>query len=187
MGNFLITPDEIKLVQEALGLSHFEVYLRPTWGSQSPGHREEIHGDVKQKMAKGYPFSDSSISHARSLGGYAFTKFDSDHVIQMGFDIEEDSRATDEIARRICLTPEEFERAPSPASLWSAKEACFKCLKGIHQPKVVSDLELIDWLSPRSHIETVRLKDPRKFGYSHVLGILLKKSPYTLAFFVSKP
>ncbi len=187
MGNFLITAEDIVLVREALGLSHLEVYLRPTWGSQTNGYREEIHGDVKQKMAKGYPFSDSSISHARSLGGYAFTKFDSDHVIQLGFDLEEDARVTTEIAKRVCLTEEEFTRAPSAASLWAAKEACFKGLKGQNQPKVVSELELFDWNTAGSQIETVRLKDPRKFGYSQVLGILLKKSPYTLAFSVSKP
>jgi len=183
----LISASLVEQIKSLLGLTQLEVVVRPTWGSDHSGHRDEIHGDLRKKMGKAYPFSDSSISHCRNMGGFAMTTYDSDHVVGLGFDIEEDSRVTQEIARRICTTEDEFLRAPSAASLWAAKEAAFKSLKGPKQPKVVSEIELMDWKKLDSQIETVLVKNPRNFSSSRIHGVLLKKLPHTYAFFVALP
>ncbi|MEZ0392731.1 MAG: 4'-phosphopantetheinyl transferase superfamily protein [Pseudobdellovibrionaceae bacterium] len=183
----LISAAEVQFIKNHLQVSHLEISIRPSWGSKQASHREEIHGELKKKMAKAYPFSDSSISHCLTLGGFVFTQFDSDHVIQIGFDLEEDSRVTTEVARRVCLTEDEFQRAPSAASLWSAKEAAFKSLKGPKQPLVVSEIELTDWKKLDSQYETVNVAGSAKFQSSQIQGILLKKNPYTFAFFIARP
>lgn len=187
MGSKFLTPEQLQILREYFQIPKLEVELRPTWGSQSTGHREELHGDLKRKMAKGYPFSDASISHCHTLGGFVFVTFDSDHVIALGFDVEEDDRVHQDVVLRICKNPSEVTEAPSYASLWTAKEAAYKALKGPQQPKVVAGVELTDWQKVDSQIETVRLKDPQKFNYSSVKGLVFKKAPYTLAFFISSP
>jgi FAD-linked sulfhydryl oxidase len=59
------------------------MYLRRDWGSQNTNYRDQIHGDLKKRMAKAYPFSDSSISQCSGLGGFSFAIYDSDHVLQI--------------------------------------------------------------------------------------------------------
>jgi 4'-phosphopantetheinyl transferase len=187
MAELILTPEDIENIRTGLQLTQFEVVLRADWGSQNPDYRERLHGELKKRMAKAYPFSDSSISHCQSLGGFAFTTFDSDHVIQIGFDIEEDERVRPEIARRVCQTDTEFQSAPSPASLWTAKEAAYKALKGPKQPLVVSDLEVTNWQTLGSQYETASLKNPHQFNYARIHGIVVKKQPYSLTFFVARP
>ncbi len=186
MAGLILSAEETETIQKFLELPKLEIALRPTWGSEHPDFRESLHGELKKRMAKAYPFSDSSISHCRSMGGFAFTTFDSDHVLQIGFDIEEDTRVRPEIARRVCMTEDEFARAPSPASLWTAKEAAFKCLKGPKQPLVVSDLEVTNWQTHGSQYETATLKDPHQFNYARIQGIVVKKHPYSLTFFIAR-
>jgi hypothetical protein len=187
MSSRFLSSAEIEIVRKFFQVPHLEIELRPNWGSSHSGFREELHGELKKKMAKAYPFSDSSIAHCRSLGGFAFTMYDSNHVISLGFDVEEDARVSKEIAARICKTAQEYAFAPSNGSLWTAKEACFKALKGPKQPQTVSGLELEKWEKWDSQIETVCLKDPRNFNYSSVKGLILKKTPYSLAFFIAFP
>jgi phosphopantetheinyl transferase (holo-ACP synthase) len=186
VAELILASNEIEHILNYLRLENLEIVLRSDWGSQNPDHRERLHGELKKRMSKAYPFSDSSISHCRSMGGFAFTSFDSDHVAQIGFDIEEDVRVRIETAKRICNTSEEFDRAPSPASLWTAKEAAFKSLKGPKQPLIVSTLELTNWQTPSSQFETVEIKDPHQFNYMRIQGIVVKKAPYTLTFFVAE-
>jgi phosphopantetheinyl transferase (holo-ACP synthase) len=187
MSNAILTESEISRVRELLGLKHLEVHLRPVWGSQNPGFRENIHGDLKSLMAKAYPLSDSSISHSRTLGGFAFTQFDYDQLCQLGFDLEETERVSHEVSRRICATQEEYDKAPSDAALWSAKEACFKALKGENQPKTVSQIVLTSWTQIDSQFETVSVANPKEFKFSKIFGVVLKKNVYTFAFFVCLP
>lgn len=183
----VIAAELVEQIKSLLGLMALEIIVRPSWGSNHSGYRDEIHGELKKRMAKAYPFSDSSISHCRSMGGFAFTTYDSDHVIGLGFDIEEDSRVSQEIARRVCKTNEEYLRAPSTCSLWAAKEAAFKSLKGPKQPLTVSDLEIEDWKQADSQIEMAQVKNPKVFGSSRIHGVLLKKPPHTYSFFVALP
>src|SRR6476646_9701433 len=96
----LVSPAELEDIKKILGLSHLEVVLRSNWGSENTGYREEIHGELKKRMAKAYPFSDSSISHTRQMGGFAMTGYsESSQLLGLGFDIEEDSRVAEPIAR----------------------------------------------------------------------------------------
>jgi phosphopantetheinyl transferase (holo-ACP synthase) len=186
LARVILSAQEIEIICRYLQLENLEIVLRPTWGSKNPDFRENLHGELKKRMAKAYPFSDSSISHCPSMGGFAFTTFDSDHVLQIGFDIEEDARVRTETAQRICETLAEYQEAPSNASLWTAKEAAFKCLKGPRQPLVVSAVELTNWQTVDSRFETAEAKDPHQFNYARIQGIVVKKPPYTLTFFVAR-
>jgi 4'-phosphopantetheinyl transferase len=186
MAGLILNKAEIETIQKYLQLENLEIILRPDWGSENPDFRESLHGELKKRMAKAYPFSDSSISHCPSMGGFAFTMFDSNHVLQIGFDIEEDLRVRIETARRICDTAEEYDAAPSPASLWTAKEAAFKCLKGPKQPIIVSAVEVSNWQTVASQYETVEVKNPHQFNYARIQGIVVKKQPYTLTFFIAR-
>lgn len=178
---------EIEKIREFLGLSHLEIDLRANWGSQFPNHRENIHGELKKKMAKAHPLSDSSISHCHSLGGFAFIQFDSSRIVQIGFDLEESSRVSEPVARRICKTIQEYDRAPSCSSLWTAKEAAFKSLKGPRQPQTLSQLELGTWSFPASQFETVSVTEPEFYSCSRIQGVVIKKDFFTFAFFISTP
>jgi hypothetical protein len=184
--NFL-TADEIEKIRKLLGLSHLEVLIRPDWGSEQAGHRDQIHGELKKKMAQAYPLSDSSISHCRNLGGFAFTKYESHQMVQLGLDIEEDSRVSEAVIKRVCKSEAEVIRAPSYVSLWTAKEAAFKALKGSQQPKVISEIEIDQWRVLDSHYETASFQDIQKFPSSRIVGVLIKKSGFTLAFFAFFP
>jgi hypothetical protein len=185
MAELSFSSAEVEKIKDLLHIPHFEIVVKSNWGSQFPGHREEIHGELKKRMAKAYPFSDSSISHCPDLGGFVFSIYDSNQMLRVGFDIESSARVTDRIAQRICITEEEFRRAPSSASLWAAKEAAFKSLKGPKQPAVVSEIELINWTQIDSQFETVSVKDCRTFESSRIQGVLFKKSSFTFAFFAS--
>lgn len=187
MNQTFLSPEILEVVQKELGLSNLTVELRSDWGSQSQHHRESIHQAVKAKMAKAYPLSDSSISHCPSLGGFAFTSFDVNSIVQLGFDVEEISRITPVISQRICKTKEEFAAAPSAAHLWCAKEAAYKSLKGPKQPKVVSELELFGWENRDSQFETVRLKDLQKFNFSVGTGAVIESDGFIFAFFACSP
>lgn len=184
MDNYLSIED-VEQLRKVLKLPTLEFILRPTWGSLSSSHRQEIHSHLEKRKHEVHDICASSISHCRSLGGFAFSAFAPDQKIQLGFDVEEDLRVTDEIARRICKSSEEFSVAPSAVSLWTAKEAAFKVLKGPLQPRVVSEIELRDWNILSSQIETVWIKSGQGSLFSSALGVVLKKKPYTFAVFVS--
>lgn len=187
MSNTILHADDIARVKELLGLKHLEVHLRPSWGSQTPGFREEIHGDLKTLMGKAYPLCDASISHCQTLGGFAFAQFDYDRLLQLGFDIEETERVSSQVARRVCQSADEFEQAPSAASLWTAKEAAFKALKGANQPKIVAQIVLTSWTQIDSQIETVEVANSADFKFTKIFGVVLKKNPYSFAFFICIP
>jgi 4'-phosphopantetheinyl transferase len=183
----LLSGSEIARIQSFLNLPHLEVLVRHDWGSKSPHYREDLHREVKRRQAKAYPFSDSSISHCPGAGGFAFTIYGSNQFVQIGFDIEERDRVTEPIARRICRTDLEFQKAPSPSSLWSAKEACFKALKGPNQPQIISALEIEEWKAEDSQFETARLKNSEILYSSQIEGVLMKKETFTFAFFIMRP
>ncbi len=94
-----------------------------------------------------------SISHTPVLGGYVWTL--QPHLI--GFDLEVCARVTPEIARRIAQ-PGELEQAPTPAALWVAKEAVFKCLLNQHQPKILTSVEIKSWETINSETFLFRAK-----------------------------
>lgn len=183
--------DEIATIKSILEINHLELVIRSDWGSNSAHYRESIHGDLKKQMAKAYPFSDSSISHCQNLGGYAFSMFDSNHVHQIGFDLEESNRVRPEIAKRVSFNEDEFAAASSAASLWVAKESAFKCLKGPRQPHVISEIEIGDWQKTDSHFETTLVKNAKKFGFNFLKGCAFQKivnnNSYHFCVFIAKP
>jgi phosphopantetheinyl transferase (holo-ACP synthase) len=182
-----LSNEEILKIQKLLNIPHLEILLKKEWGSQAPDYRESLHSELKKKMAHAYPLSDSSISHCHSMGGFAFAQYDVNHIFQIGIDVEEISRVKTETARRVCGSDEEFQMAPSSASLWTAKEAAYKSLKGPNQPQAMSELELIQWHTVDSQTETVALKNPKKYFFNSTVGVVTKKEAYSLAFFICRP
>lgn len=183
--------DFLRQLKFCLEIKNLEIVVRQDWGSQSNHFRESIHGDLKKQMAKAYPFSDSSISHSHNLGGYVFSIFDAEDVYQIGFDIEESARAKAETVRRIAFDADELNRSPTPASLWVAKEAAFKALKGPKQPPVVSEIEIGEWTVADSQFETTLVKNAKKFGFNFLKGCAFKREinsiSYHFCVFIAKP
>lgn len=125
--------------------------IRSEWNSQNPQHRQEIHTEKNRLLPKDW---NTSISHCGQAGGFIAAP----EPYRVGFDIEIISRVKPEIAKRICEDPEEALEAPSPSSLWVAKEACFKALFEIQQPAVVSSIEIGDWSKSSDEIECFKLR-----------------------------
>lgn len=159
---------EIMRFKELLKLSNLEILLGETTST-------EIH-EIIQKEYKSY---SASISHCQHFGGFAAT-FENAVI---GFDIEEAARVTKEIAARV--SPEGVDVAPS--SLWSAKEATFKALRGQNQPQVISEIQLVEWQILDSQTETYRLKDCRKWNIQSAYGLCYRKGIYQFAFSVVRP
>lgn len=138
----------------------FRIILNKSWGSENADHRMQIRSFIAEKFSSTFSreqlikLSDLnwlpqaadgffSISHCRTLGGVAYSK----KVV--GFDLEEKSRISLEIIKRIS-TPEEIKSAPEPEHLWVAKEACFKALSRQTDGLIMVDFECVDW---NSHFE----------------------------------
>lgn len=78
--------------------------------------------NLEEPLRKVGPFA-ISISHCQDLGGFVICDVEN----PVGFDIEEPGRIRGETAARVAA-PEEIKDSPSPADLWCAKEAVYKCL-----------------------------------------------------------
>lgn len=82
-----------------------------------------------------------SISHAQGLGGWVQAETSS----ELGFDIEVSSRLRIHPVKRIS-SPQELTSAPSPAHLWTAKEASFKALSYKYSLQTLSQIETQKWI-----------------------------------------
>ncbi len=87
------------------------------------------------------PFASISIAHCPFIGGFLFV-FDTS--LSIGFDIEQKKRITKKLIGRISST-EEIQTAPSPALLWAAKEAGFKCLYERQTQLLLSACRISHW------------------------------------------
>lgn len=171
---------ELSWIRQELDDPTIEIFLQENWGSQNENYREFLHTDLKLRGAS----VDSSISHTEGLGGYVFTqKLNS----KIGLDIEVVSRVRAEVAKRICQDVTEYTNAPSSASLWAAKEAAFKALKGPKQPQVVSEIIIGQWRIHDSQYETCRLENLQNLEKSVAKGIVLQKSGFVFSFFSVLP
>ena len=147
------------------------------WGSHNPAHRELLHAEVT-KIKNLHPLVHTSISHSDGMGAVIYSKW------PVGVDVEQTSRVLEKIAARVS-TKEELATAPSPASLWTAKEACFKALKSFEQPSVISQISIGDWQKIDSQTETCRLMNPQSFDSpSENQGIVLHTIHHTCSFFI---
>lgn len=172
--------EELSLIRHFLGEPSLEIFLQKSWGSEFTSHREQIHNE----LLKHTKFVDTSISHTREMGGYVGICSSDKFKKHIGFDIEATSRVTQAIARRVCLTQEEFDQAPSPAHLWVAKEAAFKALRGCGQPKTVSKIEISDWVEYKSQIWGFRLHNWREFNLCDANGVILSKENLMFGYFI---
>lgn len=178
---FSIDAEFLTLLRSAMNEPSLELHLQEDWGSQEFEHRAKIH----QAVAALRPTSHS-ISHTMGLGGFAITN--STH--QIGFDIELFDRVTEVVAKRVCLIPAEFDRAPSPAHLWVAKEAAFKALRGKDQPAVISEIELGAWTKLASQIETFQVlnpANPMKMAKTAPIGVVFRKNQFIFSVFLLVP
>lgn len=171
---------ELSFIYQELNDPTIEIFLKKDWGSENKNYRQHLHTDLKLRGS----MVDSSISHTDGLGGYILTQNPNTKV---GFDIEVIDRVRPELARRICNTEEEFQLARNPASLWAAKEASFKALKGPYQPVVVTEISIGSWEIPSSQYETCRINNLHKFNLSVAKGIVLLKSGFVFCFFSARP
>jgi 4'-phosphopantetheinyl transferase len=126
-------------VKKLLSLNHLDFQLKEDWGSKKQGYRKLIHDKIKKIGVYAPRFT---ISHTFQIGGFAWSD---DIDVLIGLDIEQTTRVRSELAERISSTAEEFLKAPQSASLWCAKEACFKALRGPNQPQVVTEIIMKDW------------------------------------------
>lgn len=101
--------------------------------------RENLQTKIEEKLRGGS--LAYSVSHSKSFGGAAFV----DSAFgPIGFDIEETSRVTEAVALRVS-DEHQLRIAPTAAAIFVAKEAAFKALRGPRQPKILSEVEIINW------------------------------------------
>lgn len=142
-----------------LGLEDVILETSVEWSAKHPGHRqmlrqalwdripEQLRADLAEpeflnleKPPHASLFT-CSIAHCGTMGGFVFSLT---NRYQLGFDLEDESRADAAVVKRISTT-QEMDQAPSPAHLWVAKEATFKSLLGPLQPNVLSQIQVHNW------------------------------------------
>lgn len=134
--DFLLIKNTWNHIQNLLGDDSIDIFISAEWGARQPGGKEKLHQNISANLTE---FTFSSISHCTDFGGYFISK-----LYPVGFDIEQLERTTEKVVGRIS-TQVELQDAPHPGCLWSAKEACFKSLRGHHQPSVLSEITIKNW------------------------------------------
>lgn len=128
-----------------------------------------------------------SISHCPEAGGFAVC----DSSLQIGFDIDVQTRFSEKIVSRVSQA-NEVKEAPSPAHLWVAKEACFKSFSEGTQPPVLSSITISSWESWALGGGSERENETAVWGYrasppgvglGPAQGIVISFSDLLLAFF----
>ncbi|WP_374029392.1 4'-phosphopantetheinyl transferase superfamily protein [Bdellovibrio bacteriovorus] len=166
----------IESLQKSLRCPDLQVFMKPEWGSHNPQHRTLIREEIKFLMQGRCLYS--SISHCHGMGLVAISSF------PVGVDIEITDRVQDRVMARVS-SQEEFQAAPSSASLWCAKEACFKALRPFQQPSVISQITVGAWEKIDSQTETYRLSNSSDFAApSENRGVVLRVPEHTISFFV---
>ncbi len=177
---------------DALAIPELEFIFSDSFSAARPGFRERIRG----ALAARFPSESArmrdlsqvprhaefsiSISHDREYGGVAIVPLPS----RVGFDIEETGRVTQAIAERVRGAGD--APAPSPAHLWVAKEATFKCQFLGHQPKTSTQIAIQEWTGLTSKIFLFRATpldsgtDPA--GY----GAVIEHHPHLACFFIDR-
>lgn len=155
----------------------FNFIANEIWGSKNPEHRLLIHAQSAH-IKSSHREIHTSITHCEGIGIVAYSRN------PIGVDAEPTDRVQTKTAARVS-TEDELVAAPSAASLWCAKEACFKALKSYHQPSVLSQISIGDWQKIDSHTETYRLTNPQSFHSpceNH--GIVFRTLQHTCSFFI---
>lgn len=171
-----MTNDVLESLRFLLRAPDLQFFAKPEWGSDNPDYRNFIRAAL-QELNVGAQFQHS-ISHTHELGAIALSSS------ALGIDVELTSRVTEGPVARVC-SREEVKAAPSPASLWCAKEAAFKALKSYDQPSVLSKISIGDWQKIDSQTETFRLINASSFNAPpDGRGVIKILSTHTLSFFI---
>ncbi len=172
----LLPENMIESIQKLVPRAGLKITVSPLWGSQNTGHRALLHQEHLRQNPDNSLFH--SISHSPGLGILVLAN------VPVGVDVERSQRVEAPIVARVSSS-EELQRAPSPAALWCAKEACFKALRPYNQPSVLSKISVGEWQNIDSQIETFQLLNPTDFNSpSENLGIVIHSSHHSFAFFV---
>jgi len=114
-----------------------------------------------------------SVSHSRILGGAAFA------ADEIGFDLEETSRVSEKVALRV-TSHEQLRIAPSAPMLFVAQEAAFKALRGPRQPKVVTEVEILEWLERDFFLPMYGFTARLKGQQIQWLGVCFEQDEHTI-------
>ncbi len=187
----MLSAQLIQLIGQALNEKSVSFFLSQEWGSQNSDHREKIHQALESQKTRTEPASFTySISHTIGLGGFVTSTSKNK---QIGFDVEIKARVSNQIAKRISFNSTEFQEAPSAAQLWVAKESAYKALRGQGQPKVITELNLGQWLlvSAASNnseqdfqVETFRLLSQSEQQVSDSIGITFTRNEFIFGIFL---
>lgn len=160
--------NELEIIRKNLSEPSIQIFLNTRFGANHSDHREKIKKELKKTK-----HSTSSISHCEKIGGFA-TLDNSQKKI--GFDVEEFSRVTDQIMKRMTKTHDEFNKAPSADFLWAAKESAFKALYGPSHPKVISEIEIGGWSQSEEDFWIFSAAN-----FENLKGIAVRKGPLITA------
>ncbi|MCE3011268.1 MAG: 4'-phosphopantetheinyl transferase superfamily protein [Proteobacteria bacterium] len=164
-------------IQNALMVPDLEISVSPIWNHAG---RKALQDHFEQHSLPAWQSGHLSLSHTQEIGGYISCR-----SAFVGFDIETVSRAREELVLRISST-QEVQEAPSAAALWCAKEAVFKALLKLQQPKVLSQIKIIGW-HKESQFETFQLRNADSFGIHFSRGLVFESAPHCFSFFVCRP
>lgn len=135
-----------------------EVYFSPQITSLVKNHRLKIRKELLHickhhnlstesiamildlKAPPGLQAANISISHC-PLGSVITISKPS---LKIGIDLEDSSRLTPSIIRRIAAS-DELTNSPNPQFLFPAKEATWKAFKNIDQPQVITSISIQRW------------------------------------------
>jgi hypothetical protein len=115
---------------------HIEISILKKWSALNLKNKPTANLELRARVEKAGPYT--SISHARSMGGFAFCR-----TSPVGFDIEECSRElTPKAFKRLTLSQE--RKLPlTPIEFWVAKEAAWKSLRGPAQPATIISISIL--------------------------------------------
>ena len=120
----------------------------------------------------------SSLSHTEDIGVFVFGS------CPIGVDLENRERISADVVARVC-EPTELALTADHALLWSIKEASFKSIPFIDQPKLISKIKILK-LSPLTDLkisnctgQTFTAKD--EASLFQVQGIIISNNTHLLA------
>lgn len=184
---------KILFIQKSVD-QNFRLILDQNWNSKNAEHRKEIRECLSTEFSAHFsreqlvmlsdlnwlPQASSgyfSISHCRTLGGFAFSKF------KCGFDMEESKRISLDILKRTSSS-EELENVPRAEFLWGAKESGYKALSDTVSNLVISDLHCTGWESHyENQVFSFRLKSEKALDFSLNKGFIFSEADCLFAIY----
>ncbi len=170
-------------LKSQLKLDLLEIHLDPLFASHVSNNRNSIRQNILNRYQEQMtteerlavldlnqrPVSKNlffSVSHMKHNGGYAVSNE------KVGFDIEDISRISTDVIRRISTTAE-IDLAPQIEFLWSAKESSFKVI-GETKDLVFTDIRITHWMKQNDiHFFNAQMTKNENFKLS---GALIKLS-----------